>query len=93
LNINPLSKAHGIFINGVIDDFFQEDVDAIIVVITVISPSDVHANPSADVLHRGKRLNMMIAVGFWHRVVFYFIHRHATHNAGMMPIWMIGVYS
>jgi hypothetical protein len=47
---DPVAKAHDVFVNGVVDNFLQKDVNAVVVIGSVADTADVHARALADVL-------------------------------------------
>ena len=61
--------AHDEFVNGVVNDFLDQDIDAVIILRSVAHAPDVHAGAFADVLQRGERLNLAFVIdveGFSH---------------------------
>jgi hypothetical protein len=53
---------HDVFVDGVIDDLFQEDITAVVVVGAVADAPDVHARAQPDVLQRRQRLDLALVV-------------------------------
>src|SRR5205823_13683803 len=47
-HLHFLAVAHDVFVNGVVDHLFQQDVAAVVVVRAVAQPSDIHSGPQPD---------------------------------------------
>ena len=45
-----LPEAHDVFVDRIVDDFLQQDVNAVVVVLATADPADVHPRPLADML-------------------------------------------
>ena len=69
---DAFAVAHNEFVNGVVHDFLQQDVDAVVVVGPVADPADVHPCALADVLQGGERFDLVLVV-----IVFCRRHRRA----------------
>ena len=61
-DVDFFAVAHDVFVDGVIDDFFDEDVDAVVVVGAVADAPDVHAGAQSDVLEGGEGLDLAFVV-------------------------------
>ena len=61
-DVDPLAVAHDELVHGVVDDFLQQDVDAVVVLGAVAHAADVHARALADVFQRGERLDLAFVV-------------------------------
>ena len=48
-----LPEAHDVFVNGVVDDFFEQDIGTIIIMGPIAYATDVHPRAKPDVLERG----------------------------------------
>lgn len=62
-NVNALAVAHDKFVDPVIDYFFHEDVDAIVVVGAGTGTPDIHAGTEADVFEGGEGFDFIFGVG------------------------------
>ena len=71
IDLHLLAVAHDEFVDGVIDDFLEEDITAVVVVRAVADPPDIHAGAQADVFEGGKRLDFAFVVNV------FFILAHA----------------
>ena len=61
-DFDALAEAHDEFVYGVVDDFLEEDVDAVVVLGAVADAADVHAGALADVFQGGERLDFAFVV-------------------------------
>src|SRR5580698_1940384 len=52
--INLATVPHDEFVDRIVDDLLQKDIDSVIVVCAITQTSDVHPGPGTDVLQRGK---------------------------------------
>ena len=60
--LDGLAEAHHIFVDRVIKNFFQQDIDTIIGIRTIAQLSDVHTRTTADVFHPVERLDIIVAI-------------------------------
>jgi hypothetical protein len=61
-DIYPLAGPHDELIDRVVDDFLQQDVDAVILIGTIAEPADVHPRPLPDVFQRAQGLYLAFVV-------------------------------
>ena len=54
--------AHGVLVDAVVDDFLQQDVDAVIGIFSITQLADVHPRAHADVLLPIKAPNVVFRV-------------------------------
>ena len=62
VDLHFLAVAHDEFVNGVIHDFLEQDVAAVVGIAAVADAPDVHARAQPDVLQRGQRLDFALVV-------------------------------
>ena len=62
-NVYPLAESHGELVNGVVDDFLQEDIDSVSLAVSVSKAADVHTRTAADVLVPFQGLDGIVIVG------------------------------
>ena len=74
-DVDPLAAAHDKFIDRVIQDLFEKDVDTVIGMRAVAEPADVHARPFADMLQGTQGFDL----GF---VVLVFSHAYRGKVGG-----------
>ncbi len=61
-DIDALARPHDKLVNGVVDDFFEQNIDAVILVRAVAQPADIHAGPLSDMLQRTEGLDLAFVV-------------------------------
>ena len=61
-DLHALAEARDEFVDRVVDDFLEEHVDAVVVVVAVAEAADVHAGPQSDVFERGELLDRVLVV-------------------------------
>ena len=63
-----LAEAHREFVDGVVYDFFEEDIDAVARIVAVAEPADVHARTKAYVLYafEGAYVVVCVVAVIWH---------------------------
>ena len=61
-DVDLFARPHDKFIDGIIDNFFEQDINAVIRVGPVAQATDVHAGAQADVLERTERLDLALVV-------------------------------
>lgn len=49
-DIDRFTEAHHVFINGVVQDLFQKDVNTIVIRCTIAQLPDIHPRAAADML-------------------------------------------
>ena len=54
---------HDEFIDGVVNEFLQQDIDSVVGVTSAAETPDVHTGSQADVLKGRKRLDLAFVVG------------------------------
>ena len=86
-DLNLLAGAHDVFVDGIVDDFFEEDVTAVIVMGAIADAADVHAGAEADVFQRGERLDFALVID----VLFWFSHSELSKGLRALPILNRGV--
>ena len=62
VDFNAFAGIHFEFVDGVIDDFLEEDIDAVLWEVAVAEPSDVHAGSGAHMLHVGEVAYVVVGV-------------------------------
>ena len=62
VDVDAFSGVHFEFVDGVVDDFFEENVDAVFGEGAVAESSDVHARSRADVFHIGEVADVIVVV-------------------------------
>ena len=72
-DVDFLAVAHDEFINGIVHDFLEQHVAAVVRMRARADAPDIHAGAEADVLERGKSFNFAFVVNcFW-----FFSHRNS----------------
>src|SRR5260370_7125836 len=71
-NIDLAAKPHNKLVDTVVDDLFQQDIDAVIIVRAISQATDIHARTRPDMFQRGERLNLTF-------FVICFPRRHLNH--------------
>ncbi len=86
-DVDPLAVSHGEFVDGVVDDLLQEDVDAVALTVSVSEPADVHAGAAADVLVPFQGLDGIVVIAmvdcFCHlspSCLFYKVNKNTWNN-------------
>jgi hypothetical protein len=64
--------AHDVFVNGIVHDFLQQDIAAIVRIIAIADAADIHARPQPDMFQRGQGLDLAFVV----IVLWIFSHRN-----------------
>ena len=54
-NVNLRAEAHHIFVDGVVENLFKQNVDSVIEIRAIAQFADIHARAAADMLFRIKR--------------------------------------
>ena len=62
-NIDAFAVPHDEFVDTVIDDFFDEDVDPVVIVGARAGAPDIHTGPKADVLEGGEGFDFVFGIG------------------------------
>ena len=62
VDFDALAGVHLEFVDGVIDNFLEEDIDAVLWEVAVAEASDVHTRTSAHMLHVGEVANVVVGV-------------------------------
>ena len=74
-DIDPAAVAHGEFIDGVVDDFLQEHIDAVSLAVSIAKSADIHAGTPPDVLVPFQGLDGVVVVSMvdciCHVIVYY----------------------
>ena len=82
--------AHDEFVNRVVDDLLQEDVDSVVAVGAIPQPPDVHPGPEPDVLQRAEGLDLGLVV----YVFFLLTHRiEYSKNSGCSQVKLLATVS
>ena len=63
LDANRVSVAHDELIHTIVDDFLEQDVDAVVQVAPVAEPANIHAGPKTNVLQGRECLDLTLVVG------------------------------
>ena len=75
-DIDPAAVAHGEFIDGVVDDFLQEHIDAVSLAVSIAKSADIHAGTPPDVLVPFQGLDGVVVISgidrFCHVLRIYF---------------------
>ena len=61
-NIDLAAIPHDELVDGIVDDLFQKDIDAVIMVGAIPQAADVHAGTRPDVFQGGERLDLTFVV-------------------------------
>ena len=73
-HFNLLSGSHLELVDAVVHHFLQEDVDTVIVLLSVTQPADVHTRTDTDVFHVVEVTDVVVGIfygGFYQFVVFF----------------------
>ena len=72
--LDALASVHTKLINGVVDDFLEQDIDTVFGQRTVAQSADIHTRTGADVLHVGEVANILVTIfyGCWGNI--FFVH-------------------
>ena len=62
LDVNALAGAHDIFVNAVVDDFLDQDINPVVRMRTVAKPPDIHTRTQPDMLQRTQCLYLVLIV-------------------------------
>src|SRR5436190_18100339 len=68
VNLDFLAVAHDVFVNRIIDDLFEQDVTAIVLVRSIANPPDIHTRAQPDMLQGGQCLNFALVVNVFRRI-------------------------
>ena len=63
LDLDLLAEAHDVFVHGVVDDFLEKDIDAVVQIGAVAQATDIHPRSEADVLEGAEGFDLAIVVG------------------------------
>jgi len=61
-NVDPPARSHDELIHGIVQNLFQENVDAVIRMAAVAESPDVHAGPQPDMLKRAQGFDLALVV-------------------------------
>jgi hypothetical protein len=64
---------HDEFVDRIIDDLFEQDIDSVIVMGSIPGPPDIHPGPGTDVLERREGFDLTFVVN-----VFFIFVGHIT---------------